>query len=564
MLSRARFFLFFCVAALAAPVAAQNVVTSSGPDRVEVTVYRDPGREPGEAFDLSMLNGYALISETRQVSLPAGESEIRFEGVAGGILPQSALVASFPQGVVERNRDAYLLSPATLVDASLGRRVHLRRTAHATGAVTETEAVIRSGADGGVVVQTAAGVEALRCAGQTETLIYPSVPPGLSARPTLSVRVRAVAPVTATVRLAYLASGFDWQANYVANLAEDGRHIDLFAWLTLASNDETSFVNASAQAVAGHVNREEVDEQEREGGPLRLQCWPAATTSDIPLEVFQRMAMGRGQALPVPGGQDVVVTGSRIRRANLESTVPITSLNGDQMFQAGRENLGDLKLYRIPEPVTVAANSQKQVAFLVRRRVEVHFAWRQDFSYSSEPEGAPVRFLLTRNREAEGLGEPLPGGGFVLLTDGPDRPILLGDGGLGDDRAVGEDVEVSLGEAAGMYSTFRAIRREGNIGYFELLVTNDRPSAAIFEGALHFPRLRADRRLGRRNGDPLWRVEIPANGRARLCFRAEIPEWFRPSPALATSEATCFAPRRSSGVPASPAAAGDSRPAPRR
>src|SRR5207237_3272484 len=136
-------------------------------------VYRAPGRSTNRAFDLAMLNGYALVSETRQVTLPAGESEIRFEGVAGGIIPQSALVAGFPQGIVERNRDAYLLSPATLVEASLGRRVHLRRTSHATGAVTETEAVIRSGADGGVVVQTAAGVEALRCAGQTETLIYP-------------------------------------------------------------------------------------------------------------------------------------------------------------------------------------------------------------------------------------------------------------------------------------------------------------------------------------------------------------------------------------------------------
>jgi hypothetical protein len=559
VLSRA---LCLCLAAFAAPVAAQNVVTSSRPDHVELTIYRDPDRAPGDAFDLSMLNGYALISETRRVTLPTGESEIRFEGVAGGIVPQSAIVAGFPQGIVERNRDAYLLSPSTLVDASLGRRVHLRRTSRETGAVTETEAVIRSEADGGVVVQTAAGIEALRCAGQSETLIYPSVPPGLATRPTLSVRVRAGAPVTATVRLAYLASGFDWQANYVANLAEDGRHIDLFAWLTLASNDETSFVNASAQAVAGHVNREEVDEQEREGGPLRLQCWPAATTSDIPLEVFQRMAMGRGQALPIPGGQEVVVTGSRIRRAYLESASPITALPADQM--ASRENLGDLKLYRIPEPVTIAANSQKQVAFLVRQRVAVHFAWRQDFNYSSQPEDEPVRYLLSRNREAEGLGEPLPGGGFILLTDGPDRPILLGDGALGDDRTVGDDVEVSLGETAGLFSSFHAIRREGNVGYFELLVTNNRPSSAVFEGALHFPGLRADRRLVRRNGDPLWRVEIPANGRARLCFRAEVPEWFRPPATLATGEATCFAPRRSSESRASPAAAGDSRQARRR
>jgi outer membrane receptor protein involved in Fe transport len=40
-------------------------------------------------------------------------------------------------------------------------------------------------------------------------------------------------------------------------------------------------------------------------------------------------------------GQVVEVTGSRIRRPNLESTVPITSLTGDQIFQTGNSNVGD-------------------------------------------------------------------------------------------------------------------------------------------------------------------------------------------------------------------------------
>ena len=541
-LLRRLFWLF--LPGLAAPALGQAIVSSPGPDHVEVTVYRDPGRLASAAFDLEMLNGYSLISETRRISIPAGESEIRFEGVAGGIVPVSAIVTGFPEGIVERNRDARLLSPSTLIDASLGRRVMIRRTSRDTGAVTESEAVIRSGADGGVALQTAAGVEALRCTGQAETLIYPSVPAGLSARPTLSVRLRASRPVTATVRLAYLASGFDWQANYIANLSADGSHIDLFAWLTLASNDETSFVNADAQAVAGHVNREEVEEQPREGGPLELQCWPAATTSDIPLDEFQRMAMGRG-ALLVPGGQNVVVTGARVRRPNIESNVPITSVSADEI--ASRENLGDLKLYRIPMPVTVAANSQKQVAFLQRQHVAVHFAWRQDFyAYSgySGQQTPPDRFLLTRNREAEGLGEPLPGGGLILFAEGPDRPIVLGAGGIADDRAVGEDVEVNLGPTPGLSSLFRLVRQEKTIGYYELLVTNRRPTPALFEGALHFAHLRADRPLTRRNGEPLWRVTIPAYASARLCFRGDLQTGYRAPTPAAASAPTCFARRR--------------------
>ena len=115
------------------------------------------------------------------------------------------------------------------------------------------------GTANGVVLQTPEGIEALRCTGLAEGLIFDSVPPGLSARrPCRSApapRRRSPRPS----RSSYLAQGFDWQANYVAELSDDGSHVDLFAWLTLASNDETSFPNADTQAVAGRLNREETE-----------------------------------------------------------------------------------------------------------------------------------------------------------------------------------------------------------------------------------------------------------------------------------------------------------------
>jgi outer membrane receptor protein involved in Fe transport len=43
-----------------------------------------------------------------------------------------------------------------------------------------------------------------------------------------------------------------------------------------------------------------------------------------------------------PGGnQEITVTGSRIRRPNLESVIPITSISGEQFFQQGQTNVGD-------------------------------------------------------------------------------------------------------------------------------------------------------------------------------------------------------------------------------
>jgi len=528
-----RLLAFLALAVPAFPAAAQSVVTSAGPERVAVTLYRasnlveDGGRNSG------WLDGYALVTETRRIALPAGDSEIRFEGVAGGIVPQSAIVAGFPDGIVERNRDAMLLSPDTLLDRSLGRRVAIRRTSMATGAVTETEAVIRSGADGAVVLQTREGSEALRCTGLPETVVYDALPGGLSARPTLSVRTRTSRPITATVTLAYLATGFDWQANYVAQLAPDGTSVDLLAWLTLSSSDETSFVNADTQAVAGQLNREEVEPQPREGGPLELRCWPAATTSDIPLEQLQRMAMGQGAQLR-DREERIVVRGNRIRRPSLESSVPITSI-----MSATLENLGDLKLYRIPEPVTLAARSQKQVAFLTRERVRVRLVYRGRFHLNRIYDSAPdpsTRMLLTRNREAEGLGVPLPAGGLVLLGQGPDRPIVLGEGHVAD-RAVGEDVELSLGPSPGVTGALRMLGWRNGVGRFELVVRNDQTAPVAYESDLFFSDVRTDTRLGRRNGRPIWSVTIPANGRATLCFRAAVREADVPRTSLAADEA---------------------------
>jgi len=509
---RVRGALFLWLASLAGPAAAQAVVTSAGPESVDVTVYREPGREPSEGFNLNWLEGFALISETRRISLPAGESEIRFEGVAAGLIPQSAIVTGFPEGIIERNRDAYLLSAGALLDRSLGRRVMLRRTSRATGATREQEVVIRSGADGAVVLQTAQGFEALRCTGLSERLIYPEVPSGLSARPTLSVRARSSEPVTANVTLSYLASGFDWQANYVATLSGDGLRMDLFAWLTLASNDETSFVGADTQAVAGELNRSNVTVLAPRGDDLTLRCWSYGRTNWIPVDrSLEEEEEGREQAMYTSVSPVSVVGSEDVRLA------------GARYMEAVQEDLGDLKLYRIPEPVTVAAHSQKQVALFERTGVPIEFVYRQRFhalNTFEETEVPPL--MVTRNRSEERLGLPLPAGRLVLFDTSAGRPILVGEGFL-NDLAVGEDVEVTIDSVPGLQSELRRVRPRGAFGTYELVVSNDGPRDLVYRAEIGTQEVRIfpETELGQIGARRLWQVTVPANGRATLRYRIE-------------------------------------------
>src|SRR3546814_16701653 len=172
------------LAPLTAPAQeAPAVVVSSRIDDVAVTVYRAPSRSSG-GIDAKWPRGFAFITETRTVTLPAGVSALRFEGVAEGLLPETAVVGGLPDGVVEKNRDARLPSPAGLVDAYLTRRVTRRRTDRATGKVREQEAVLQAGPTGGVIGEDVEGFGALGSCGLPARRQHQDVHKELSAKTT--------------------------------------------------------------------------------------------------------------------------------------------------------------------------------------------------------------------------------------------------------------------------------------------------------------------------------------------------------------------------------------------
>jgi hypothetical protein len=498
------------LAIMSSPAAAQTLVVSPRPDAVAVTVYRDPNRG-NRAFNLRWLGGFALVSEKRRVAIPAGETDLRFEGVTGGILPQSAIISGLDNRIVERNRDARLLSPGALLDASLGERVHLKRTSRATGEVREEDAIVRQTRDG-VVIETAAGVEVLRCSGLAETLRPERVPADLSAKPTLSVRVRSAQPVEAEVVLSYLTYNLDWQANYVATLNEAGDRLSLFGWLTLANGDQTMFEQAATQAVAGRVNQQRAWVPPGEARPIQLSCWPGQRTHETPEPDMAMSEMSKGE--------EIVVTGMRAAAPAPPPPPPPAPL-AEAAMQAVQEELGDLKLYRVPEPVSVAPRSQKQVALLHQPSVKVRSVYRAHLSAGTATGAMAQHVLLSRNRAAEGLGLPLPSGGVTLFAPRDGRSILVGGGELGD-KAIGEEVEFKVGRAPGILIDQRQTMRSDKDSRMELIVTNDNPRPVRFEAELggDGQKVTGSARLGRRNGRALWAVTIPANGRATLRWRA--------------------------------------------
>ncbi|MEM1133632.1 MAG: hypothetical protein AAGH53_11900 [Pseudomonadota bacterium] len=498
--------------------AAQSVVTSNGPDAVEVSIYRDNSRGDYGELDLSYLQGFALISETRTVSLPSGPATIRFEGVASGIDPASALVTGI--GIEEKNQDARLLSQRGLLDHFTGQRVTLRRTDPATGETTEESATIRSGSDR-LIVQTAAGFEAVACTGLNQTLVFDRAPEELSAKPTLSVEVGDQPGGEYTLTLTYLAQNFDWQANYVAEFNEDASAIDLLGWMTMASGDATSFVNANTNAIAGTVFRDQdyANTVFAEGlAPVRYQCWPMATTGAFQGYNYARrryslreegVARGALAAPPAPmmmeavaADQVIMVTGSKI---------------------AEQEELGDLKLYRIPFPTTVAANSQKQVAFLKKSRVSGEIIYQLQVEERYVRSSQPSRLFRMQNEAKDGLGEPLPSGQFAFFQQALGLRQLVGEDSMSD-KAVGEEIELTLGGADNVTFTLDATEKYGaDWNSYELTIRNANPESIAFETEFlrdpDYSYRKFSRRTFERDGKTVWHTIVPANDEVTLRYR---------------------------------------------
>jgi hypothetical protein len=505
-------------------------VLADPPSDISVTVYRAPFRSGG-SIDLAELNGFALVSETRTVHLPAGDSTLRFEGVADGIEAASSIVTGFPSGILEKNRDARLLSPAALISASVGKTVELLRTNRKTGGTERVSGTILSDADGGVVFSTAQGIEALRCSGLPETFSFTPIS-GLSTRPTLSVRVHSAQAITRAVTLSYLSSGFDWAADYGATLSADGKTLDLGAWVTLANSNGVGFPSAHTQVVAGKLNRETGEVEPLDTGePIIATCWPRGSTSDSPPPMF----MARARSLKFESANAPAAA----RAFDLNAAIVVTASKVQQ------EQLGDLKLYRIPDRTTVASRQSKQVRLMDRSHVPYATVYGADIDSTVSGSAYSVyRLLRTKNSAANHLGLPLPSGRIAVFSMAEGQRLLEHESDLRD-LAVEEELEIKMGSSADVQVSVSkessaidtahaqalplvpgvALRSAKVDDVSRVSISNAHDADIQFELRVQLPDgatiVRADRPMGKKNGRPVFKLSVPANGNVTVRYQSQ-------------------------------------------
>lgn len=351
-----------------------------------------------KALAVTVYNGdLALVKDTRDVTLPAGESVLELRDVSAQIRPETALLRvakGNPISLLEQNFDFDLLTPAKLLEKYVGREVRVVRSNPTTGAdSTETATVLAAGE--GVVLKIGDRIET----GLPGRLVFDVVPDNLRDRPTLAVTVASDGAGPRALELSYLTGGLTWQADYVAELAANEKELVLSGWVTLTNRSGTAYRKARLQLVAGDVNRVEP-------------------------------AMRRG-----------MVAEAMMAKADAGAM--------------REESLLDYHLYTLGRPTTLADQQTKQVALLTAPTVAVRKEYRltgAGYYYASHigevdaPQKVAV-VLQVDNRKTAGLGLPLPGGIVrVYQRDSDGGAQFVGEDHI-DHTPENETASIKLGDA---------------------------------------------------------------------------------------------------------------------
>jgi hypothetical protein len=424
-------------------------------------------------------NGLAMIHDRRVATFTAGANRLAFPDVSRQMIPESAIVSGDGLTVNTVDYDFATLSPDSLLRRHVGREVGVVRVNPTSGEETVERATILS-ADPGVVLRYRDRIET----GVPGRLVFDQVPDDLRPTPTLIASVHADRAQESDVALAYLTTGLDWKADYVAVLVESAGRIDLDGRAIVRNVSGTIFAGASLGLVAGEVRRVSEPVQPRASGEM--------------------MAMhASAPSPPAP------------------------------------EGLGAVYLYRLPAPASLADRQTRQFALVNAKNLPVEQRYVSESTgepfarQAGEPQATHPRAILRlANPPADAGGLPLPAGLVRIYTEAGGLRLL------GEDRITDTPPGGPIALEAGAAFDITVTRRQTdfsrvdlpetvfeNAWRIELANAKDRSVSVevvealpgdweiLAESASH-TKARADQAA--------WVVSVPARGRTVLDYRVRV------------------------------------------
>jgi hypothetical protein len=354
----------------------------------------------------------AVVRDVRHVTLPAGESVLRFTGVPEQLDPRTLALraeAGAPALRVHEQTFRYDLANAQqLLTRWLGKRVELVETDEQL-ATKVTDAELLALTPGMPSPQPIFKVGDRLLIGHPGRIQLPPLEGELFLTPTVSWTVTCAGTGPRDLEASYATSGLGWEADYTLALERttSPTKARLTGWITVRNDTDGAFERATLALVAGRINR---------------------ATAPVPKLAY---AM-RAEAADMAGAP-------------------------------AEEQLLDYHHYALPDPITLAANETKQVPLLAADGAEVERHYRVTgpglwvgASPSDDEQTLPVQIRLTiRNDRGHGLGKPLPAGIVRVEAPTPSGTVEF----VGEDRvghaAENEVIDLQIGEASDLVAKRR-------------------------------------------------------------------------------------------------------------
>jgi len=408
--------------AIAAPVAAQDdigatsltIYSTTQPGSVSPDLYRPvPGQ--GNVYPGQAVPGYAMIRQERALDLARGVNRLNFRDVAAYIDPTTvafeSLTAPDATRVIEQSFAFDLVSTEKLMERYIDQIVTVDQLAG--NRVTQLSGRLLS-TQGGLVLAAEDGK--IHTLNNYTGVHFPDLPGGLMTRPTLIWDVATEQAGRHNTRITYQTAGITWWSDYNLTFSPgadaNNGFLDVGAWVSILNRSGASYPDARLKLIAGDVNRVQP---------------------------------------PVPE-----------QRAFARRALEADALLADQGF--AEKSFFEFHLYTLGRNTNVDDNSTKQIELFptVRRvpakKLLVYYGLLPQYlsfggRYTERELGVPTNtkvdvYLEFENREAVGLGIPLPAGRMrVSQLDAADDALEFIGEDVIDHTPKDETVRVALGSA---------------------------------------------------------------------------------------------------------------------
>ena len=471
-----------------------------------------------------------FVRETRTIDVPEGIVDLRFFGVSDMIIPQSAVLESFEGLRLEGNFDSDLISPAKLLERSVGETVTIRRVNPVTGTADLVSAKLVSAAPDSkgqtsAIFSTGDGVEGYQCSGLAEALILSDLPDDLHSVPVLSTRVVSEAAGPKEITLTYMTRGLGWSADYRMDVEKGSDEVGLLGWLTLTNQTSKRFDEADLSVVAGQVNQvRDISQFNRE------RQWSRVANCVLHKNIVENI---RFRGVSQPASSVEYLAAAQPVSASFSDEVIVTAAKRANVREATQEDLGDYKLYRAPQAVTVEPYQTKQIAFLSKYDVALEQADKYKWLLSDIRNAGRANVLI-EGRQIYELDNSKDGALAVPLPAGTVRTMSQTEGGLnvflGENTipniAVGSPVDIE-GEASFLVTAEFFVVDESDEkveARIEVKNATERAVTAEFD----FDIFNDVKILGRKTGNSFEKGEksytltVPAEGTVSFSFKGEV------------------------------------------